>query len=119
MNSNSRDSLCGAKEQFNRVIGSAADLQETNVNYDGVHGIDTHPIDNYANIFYERDDNETDNEFYQIAQHDNATIFIILIPKRSHQSNLAKVFLINTKTINDVKLTRPLVVFVTLVILAH
>ena len=84
INPNPRDSFGCAEEQLNEVVDSKAVLPEIHVNHDEVHGIDIHPIDNYANIFYDEDKNKVDTEFYDITQNDIDIDFVILTPKGSH-----------------------------------
>ena len=102
-----RNSLDDASVQFNRVDYSAA-VDSYPINHDEVHVIDPHPIDCYADLFYD-DENEIDNEFYQITQQDIDNNFIIPTPKRTKRSRLAPIVLMNIKAINGVRLPRPLV----------
>ena len=80
VNPNPRDSFCRAEEKLNEVVDSEAILPETHVNHDEVH-VDIHPIDHYANIFYDGDENEVDTEFYNITQNDINTNLLSLLLK--------------------------------------
>ena len=88
--------------------GSVTVGPKTHINHYEVHVIDPHSIDCYANLFYDIE-NEINNEFNQITQHDIDTNFIIPTPKRTHRSELAPVVLLNLEAINCVQLPRPLV----------
>ena len=46
------------------MVHSATVVQETNVNHDEAHDIDSYPIYNNENIFYDGNENEFNNEFY-------------------------------------------------------